>query len=143
MTVARILANKGRNVVTVRPEQTLLEISTELMRHGIGAVVVVDVNDSIVGLVSERDIVAAIVSHGPNALFDAVARHMTTNPKVAAEDDTVAYVMETMTLGRRRHLPVVHNGRLTGLVSIGDVVKYRIEAIENDAKGLRDYIATG
>jgi CBS domain-containing protein len=142
MTVARILTNKGRNVVTVRPERTLLEISAELMRHGIGAVVVVDDTDSIVGLVSERDIVAAIVSCGPNALSDSVVRHMTSNPRVASEDDTIVYVMEKMTLERRRHLPIVHNGHLTGLVSIGDVVKYRIEAIENESKGLRDYIAS-
>ena len=79
MTVARILANKGRSVVTTLPERTLQEVSVELMRHGIGALVVVDANDNIVGLVSERDIVMAVADHGPGALLDAVARHMTAN----------------------------------------------------------------
>ena len=140
MTVARILANKGRSVVTTGPERTLHEVSLELMRHNIGALVVVDANDDIVGLVSERDVVAAVANHGPNALLDAVTRHMTASPGVAAEDDTVDSTMETMTLERQRHLPVVHNGRLTGLVSIGDVVKYRIDQIENERMALHDYI---
>jgi CBS domain-containing protein len=140
MTIARILADKGRRVVTAQPERTLQEISAELIRHAVGALVVVDANDDIVGLVSERDVVAAIASHGPDVLFETVAQHMTTNPIVAAEDDTVDSTMETMTRERRRHLPVVHNGRLAGLVSIGDVVKYRIDAIEYERKALHDYI---
>jgi len=140
MTIARILADKGRRVAMTQPERTLQEVSAELIRHGVGALVVVDANDDIVGLVSERDIVAAIANHGPDVLFDAVAQHMTTNPIVAAEDDTVDSTMETMTRERRRHLPVVHNGRLAGLVSIGDVVKYRIDAIEYERKALHDYI---
>jgi CBS domain-containing protein len=81
MTVARILANKGRGVVTTLPERTLQEVSVELMRHGIGALVVVDANDDIVGLISERDVVMAVADHGPRALLDAVAHHMTTNPR--------------------------------------------------------------
>ena len=89
MTVARILANKGRSVVTTGPERTLQEVSVELMQHGIGALVVVDANDDIVGLISERDVVMAVADHGPGALLDAIARHMTTNPRVMTEDDTV------------------------------------------------------
>jgi len=140
MTVARILANKGCGVVTTRPERTLQEVSVELMRHGIGARVVVGANDDIVGLISERDVVMAVAKHGPDALLDAVARHMTTNPRAATEDDTVGSTMETMTLERQRHLPVVNNGGLTGLISIGDVVKYRLDQIENERKALHDYI---
>ena len=140
MTVARILANKGRSVVTTLPERTLQEVSVELMRHGIGALVVVDANDNIVGLVSERDIVMAVADHGPRALLDAVARHMTTNPRLATEDDVVSSAMETITLEHQRHLPVVNNGELTGLISIGDVVKYRLDHIENERKALHDYI---
>jgi CBS domain-containing protein len=140
MTVARILANKGRSVVTTLPERTLQEVSVELMRHGIGALVVVDANDDIVGLISERDVVVAVAYHGPDALLDAVARHMTANPKAGIEDDTVGSTTETMTLERQRHLPVVNNGELTGLISIGDVVKYRLDQIENERKALHDYI---
>jgi CBS domain-containing protein len=140
MTVARILANKGRSVVTTLPERTLQEVSVELMRHGIGALVVVDANDDIVGLISERDVVMAVADHGPRALLDAVARHMTANPRAATEDDTVGSTMETITLEHQRHLPVVNNGELTGLISIGDVVKYRLDQIENERKALHDYI---
>ena len=140
MTVARILANKGRGVVTTRPERTLQEVSVELMRHGIGALVVVDANDDIVGLISERDVVVAVAYHGPDALLDAVARHMTANPRVVTEDDAVSSAMETMTLERQRHLPVETNGELTGIISIGDVVKYRLDQIENERKALHDYI---
>jgi CBS domain-containing protein len=142
MTVARILAKKGRNVATTGPEQTLQEISIELTRRGIGALVVVDTSDAIVGIISERDIVAAIADRGTDALADPVARHMTKNPQVAAERDTVNSTMETMTNQRFRHLPVTERGHLTGIVSIGDVVKYRIEEIEYEHKALRDYIAT-
>lgn len=140
MTIARILANKGRLVVTAQSERTLQEISAELILHAVGALVVVDANEDIVGLVSERDVVAAIASRGPDVLYDTVAQRMTTNPIVAAEDDNVDSTMETMTRERRRHLPVVHNGRLVGIVSIGDVVKYRIDAIEYERKSLHDYI---
>jgi CBS domain-containing protein len=142
MTVARILANKGRNVVTTQPHRTLLEISRELLRHKIGAMVIADANDNVVGLISERDIVEAIASHGPDALSDAASRHMVTNPRTVDENDTVDETMQTMTLERRRHLPVLRDGRLVGLVSIGDVVKYRIEAIEREHEELRVYIAT-
>ncbi len=142
MTVASILAAKGRCVVTTRPHRTLQQASAELTLHKIGALVVTDANDEVVGLISERDIVAAIANRGADALFDTVAQHMQTNLKLAAEDDTVDSTMETMTVERRRHLPVLCDGRLTGLVSIGDVVKYRIELIETEQRALRDYIAT-
>ena len=103
---------------------------------------VLDANEAIIGIISERDIVIAIAERGNDALSDPVARHMTKNPKVATERDTIDATMETMTLQRFRHLPVVEKGRLAGLVSIGDVVKYRIEEIEYEHKALRDYIAT-
>jgi CBS domain-containing protein len=136
-----MLANKGRIVMTTGPERTLQEVSLELMRHNIGALVVVDANDGVVGPVSERDVVAAVANHGPNALLDAVARHMTENPIVAAEEDTVDSSMEAMRLRRQRHLPVVHNGRLTGLVSIGDVGEYRIDQIEHERRALHNYLS--
>ena len=142
MSIARILARKGRDVVTTRQDKTLQEISVELTRRGIGAIVVVDEGEAIIGIVSERDIVAAIANRGAGVLSESVEHHMTKFPKVASEDDTVDATMETMTNQRFRHLPVVDRGRLVGLVSIGDVVRYRIEMIEGEHKALRDYIAT-
>ncbi len=142
MTVARILAKKGRDVATTSEDRTLNEISVDLTRRGIGALVVVDSSGSIVGIISERDIVAAISNRGADALADPVALHMTKDPKVASERDTIHSTMETMTVERFRHMPVIERGRLVGLVSFGDVVKYRIEEIEYEHKALRDYIAT-
>jgi CBS domain-containing protein len=142
MTVARILAKKGRNVATTSQDRTLQEISVDLTRRGIGALVVVDSSGAIVGIISERDIVAAIFNRGTDALADPVALHMTKNPRLASERDTIHSTMETMTIERFRHMPVIDRGRLVGLVSIGDVVKYRIEEIEYEHKALRDYIAT-
>jgi CBS domain-containing protein len=120
----------------------LQEVSAELTRQGVGALVVVDADGAIVGLISERDIVVAIAGRGADALTDPVARHMVENPKAATERDTIHSTMETMTNQRFRHLPVIDRGRLTGLVSIGDVVKYRIEEIEYEHQALRDYIMT-
>ena len=142
MTVARILTEKGREVITTRPDRTLHEATVELTRHGVGALVVVNEIGQIVGLVTERDIVTAVARCGPGALVDAVAGFMVKSPKVAAEDDTIDVTMETMTLQRCRHLPVVRRGQLVGLVSIGDVVKYRIQTIEHEQKALLNYIAT-
>ncbi|PWB81053.1 MAG: inosine-5-monophosphate dehydrogenase [Methylocystaceae bacterium] len=142
MSVARILAKKGDEVVTTTPQRTLLDVSAELTRRGIGALVVVDFEDEVVGLIAERDIVGAVARHGVEALYDEVSRHMTVNPKMVAADDSVDVTMEAMTIGRKRHLPVLRNGRLAGLVSIGDVVKYRIDEIEAERRALREYIAT-
>lgn len=142
MNVARILARKGAEVVTTTPRRTLLDVSVELTRRGIGALVVVDFDDDVVGLITERDIVGAIARYGVEALLDEVSRHMTANPLVIAEDDSVDATMEAMTVERRRHLPVLREGRLAGLVSIGDVVKYRIDEIEAERQALRQYIAS-
>ena len=114
MTVARILTKKGRDVATTSEDRTLQEISVDLTRRGIGALVVVNSSGSIVGIISERDIMAAIADRGAEGLSDPVARHMTKNPKVAAEDDTVHSTMETMTIGRFRHLPVINGGDSSG-----------------------------
>ncbi len=141
MTVSMILAEKGRHVVTSLPTITLQEVAQELMRHGIGALVVVDGGGEVVGLISERDLVSAVATFGPRALEEQVANHMQSNPITALEHDTVDATMQTMTLERRRHLPVVRDGRLSGLVSIGDVVKYRIRVIEEEHRSMREYIA--
>lgn len=142
MSVAHILARKGTEVVTIAPRSTLLDVSAELARRGIGALVVVDYDDRVVGLIAERDIVAAVARYGVDALYDEVARHMIVDPQMIAEDESVDATMEAMTIGRRRHLPVLRGGRLAGLVSIGDVVKYRIDEIDAERAALREYIAT-
>jgi CBS domain-containing protein len=141
MTVSRILAAKGRCVVTTRTHRTLHEIVAELALHEIGALVVVDLNDEVVGLISERDVIAALAANGIGVMQDAVERHM-VKPRVMDEKDSIEEAMETMTQERRRHLPVMREGRLSGIISVGDVVKFRLETIENEHKALRDYIAT-
>ncbi|PWB93457.1 CBS domain-containing protein [Methylosinus sporium] len=142
MNVARILARKGAEVVTIAPGRTLLQVAEELTRRGIGALVVVDDDDEVVGLITERDIVGAIARRGVEALCDEVARFMTVDPMSISEDHTLEATMEAMTVERRRHLPVLREGRLAGLVSIGDVVKCRIDEIESERQELRAYIAT-
>jgi CBS domain-containing protein len=142
MTVARILAIKGIDVVTTNPEVTLLGAADVLARHKIGAVVVAGPHKEVLGILSERDIVRAVSNGGPDALNDPVSRHMTSKVISATEDQSVETTMATMTESRIRHLPVLRDGRLVGVVSIGDVVKIRLEAIETEHKALREYIAT-
>jgi len=141
MTIARILSAKGRCVVTTRKHRTLHEIVAELALHQIGALVVVDLNDEVVGLISERDIIVALAANGPAVLQDVVSRY-TVKPRVMDEKDSIEEAMETMTRERRRHLPAMREGRLSGIISVGDVVKFRLETVENEHKALRDYIAT-
>jgi CBS domain-containing protein len=142
MTVARILDDKGHRVVTTTPYASLQDIARELAQNGIGALVIVNSNGDVEGTISERDIVAAIASYGALALADTALRHMAPRPPIIEERDSVDSVMELMTTQRRRHLPVARDGRLAGLVSIGDVVKYHIQTIEYERKALRDYITS-
>jgi CBS domain-containing protein len=142
MNVARILARKGAEVATTTPRRTLLDVAADLTRLGIGALVVVGPEDDVVGLITERDIVAAVARYGVEALYDDVARFMAVDPMSVAEEDGLDATMEAMTVERRRHLPVLRGGRLAGIVSIGDVVKWRIDEIEAERRELRAYIAT-
>lgn len=142
MTVARILGDKGREVITTQPHRTLLEVIELLAGKGIGAVVVSDAARSVLGIISERDIVRAIGANGSGALGEPVSRYMTVKVTTVTEDTLIHSVMETMTHGRFRHMPVVENGKLVGLISIGDVVKHHVSEIENEKRALTDYIAT-
>ena len=142
MTVARILSSKGRDVVTVAPHRTLSEILRILNEKRIGAVVVGGADGEVLGIFSERDLVRALGGHGTEVMDQAVSRHMTSRVVTATEDMTVNQAMERMTEGRFRHIPVVEHGRLVGLVSIGDVVKYRIAEIEQERQDMLDYIGT-
>jgi CBS domain-containing protein len=141
MTVARIINDKGRDVITVLAESTLAEVAAILSEKRIGAVVVMD-KDAIRGIVSERDIVRAVAKHGGDGLAMPVADWMTAKVVTCRPEDTINDVMEKMTHGRFRHLPVVKHGKLAGIVSIGDVVKRRIEDVEREADQIREYIAT-
>ena len=142
MSIARILALKGAEVYTTTPEQTLKDVAGQLAQRGIGALVVIDRWDEVAGVISETDIMAAIGAHGAEALDDTVARHMGRNFRFLTEQDTVDDAMETMTVERRRHLPVLRDGRIVGLVSIGDAVKFQIDTIEAERRALHQYIAT-
>jgi CBS domain-containing protein len=142
MSVARILATKGREVVTTQPHRTLREAAEVLAARGIGAVVVSDVQGSVHGILSERDIVRAIGRGGPSALDDAVSVHMTSRVVTTTEAESVYETMERMNNGRFRHLPVLKDGKLDGIVSIGDVVRFRLAEMETEHSALREYIAT-
>jgi CBS domain-containing protein len=142
MNVKGILDEKGRNVVTLGPEATLADAMRVLAEHSIGALVITKGGGRIAGILSERDIVRAIARDGAGALESSIASAMTAKVKVCHEDNTVNEVMEIMSVGRFRHLPVEKDGVLDGIVSIGDVVKRRIEEVEREAEDIRSYIAT-
>ncbi len=141
MTVARIINEKGREVVTVPPTASLAEVAAVLSEKRIGAVLVVE-DGAIRGIISERDIVRALARYGSEALRKLAGNCMTTGVVTCRPEDTINDVMQKMTSGRFRHLPVIENGRLAGIVSIGDVVKRRIEEVEMEAEQIREYIAT-
>ena len=142
MGISSILREKGGEVATIPVTNPVRDVVAELVVRRIGALLVVDGN-AIVGLVSERDIVRALAADGAAAL-DRPARDVMTSPVVTiTPHDSVNMAMELMTGRRIRHLPVVEDGRLVGLVSIGDLVKRRIEEVEQEALALKDYIATG
>lgn len=142
MTVKSILEAKGHDVMTLGPNEKLAEAVRLLAEHKIGALVVTNGDRKIVGILSERDIVRVIAREGAAALDLAVRSAMTPKVKICNENHTVNEVMEIMTRGRFRHLPVEKDGLLDGIVSIGDVVKRRIEDVEREANEIRNYIAT-
>jgi CBS domain-containing protein len=142
MTVARRLAVKGRDVFTTQPHRTLQETAELLALKSIGAVVVTGADGTVLGIISERDIVRALAQDGATALNDSVSRHMTRAVFTTTSSACIHDIMEQMTHSRFRHVPVVEEDRLTGLISIGDVVKHRIAEIETEHRALRDYIAT-
>ena len=142
MTVKAILEAKGHDVVTLGPNEKLSEAIRLLAERRIGALVVTNGDRKIVGILSERDIVRTIGKEGASALDFIVRDVMTPKVNICNEHHTVNEVMEIMTRGRFRHLPVERNGQLDGIISIGDVVKKRIEDVEREAEDIRSYIAT-
>ncbi|MCB1430408.1 MAG: CBS domain-containing protein [Nitratireductor sp.] len=141
MTVALILADKGRDVFTVDPQTAVSDVVDTLASKKIGAIVVTDASGVVCGIVSERDIVREISLRGAGMLDQPVSHCMTRKVVSCSEEDTIDAVMGIMTRNRFRHLPVTASGKLTGIVSIGDVVKRKIEQAVRDAEELRNYIA--
>ena len=140
-TLSLILSQKGRDVVTTAPHRTVREVAQVLHDKSIGAVVVTGADGIVLGIFSERDVVK-VLALGGAALEDSVSKHMTARVVTATEDTGVLQLMGRMTEGRFRHIPVVDGGRLRGLVSIGDLVKYRIAEIETERQAMLDYIGT-
>ncbi|MDP9839472.1 CBS domain-containing protein [Neorhizobium huautlense] len=140
-TVKSMLDAKGRNVVAVSRDQTLSEVATILNEKQIGAVVVTSLEGRIAGIFTERDLVRAIAREGAAVLEKPVSSSMTTSVTHCREDNTDDELMEIMTAGRFRHVPVEADGTLVGIISIGDVVKSRISEIEHEAEQIKAYIA--
>ena len=141
MNVEQLLRDKGREVISVQPHRTLAEAIRTLSEKRIGAVVVMGADGALIGILSERDIIRALGAQGGAALDSAVSSSMTSKVVTCRPQTSVDELMEIMTTGRFRHVPVVENGRVTGIVSIGDVVKHRVAAIEAESQAMRDYIA--
>jgi CBS domain-containing protein len=144
MNVKAILAAKERNlggdIIDIEPTADLKTAAQLLSAHRIGAVVIRGAGGRLAGILSERDIVRAVSEHGSAALALPVGQVMTRNVTTCTEDDNIASIMERMTEGKFRHMPVVAKDVLIGLISIGDVVKQRVEEVEQDAEAMRDYI---
>lgn len=141
MKIEQLLRGKNRQVVTVMDHSVIDTLVHRLRQEKIGAVVVSDDDASVHGIISERDVINALAEYGPRALQMTVGELMTKNVTTCGPDDDIRDIMHTMTQRRVRHIPVTRNGRLIGLVSIGDVVKNRLEDMEMEANVLRDYIA--
>ncbi len=142
MNVKAILAAKGGDIVSIEPTADLSAAAKLLSTHRIGAVVIRGAGGRLAGILSERDIVRAVSDHGADALSVPVGQIMTRNVTTCGENDSIADIMERMTAGKFRHMPVLRDGQLIGVVSIGDVVKQRVGEIEQDTEALRGYIQT-
>jgi CBS domain-containing protein len=142
MLVSQILRTKGDLVFTATPSDTVGAICALLHSRRVGAMVVMD-GDRLAGIVSERDIVRALAEGGGGALLKPVSDYMTRDVHVADPSETINALLSQMTDRRIRHLPVCEKGRLIGIISIGDLVKYKISEVEAEADGLKAYIAAG
>lgn len=142
MHVQAILGDKGSNVVSIRPDATILEACRLLTEHRIGAVLVLD-GGSVAGVFSERDLVRAVAEQGSSCLDVALSTVMTRNVVTCQPTDSLDDVMAVMTARRIRHLPVLDAGRLVGIISIGDVVKHRLDEAALEVDSLREYVLAG
>jgi CBS domain-containing protein len=142
MTISIILASKGREVVTIAPSASLASAVGLLVEKRIGAVLILGADRRVVGILSERDVVCALAERGAGALEEPVSQTMTHKVSTCNENESVLNIMERMTEGRSRHVPVIDQGELVGIVSIGDVVKHRLHEMERDSTAMHDYILT-
>jgi CBS domain-containing protein len=142
MIVKAILSAKGSDVISIEPTASLETAVRTLTEHKIGALLVLGPDRRVVGILSERDIVRALAKHGAGVLTQPLSRVMTRKVVTCSQSDTVDVLMERMTTGKFRHLPVVEQEQLIGVVSIGDVVKHRLQEMERESAALRDYIQT-
>lgn len=143
MNIGQVLKAKGRTVATARPDTTLLDIVNRLTQKRIGAIVIVGDNGDVAGIVSERDVVRKLGERGPDVLLEPVSKTMTANVITCQENTTLDELMEVMTQGRFRHVPVIEDGALVGIVSIGDIVKHHIAEVEMEVTAMRGYFVTG
>jgi CBS domain-containing protein len=142
MTVSTILADKGRDVVTIDPTASLTDAVQLLAEKRIGAALILGADHRVVGIISERDVVRALAERGAAALAEPVSQTMTRKVETCNDGEPISSIMERMTAGKFRHVPVVDQGRLVGIVSIGDVVKHRVQQIESESAAMREYILT-
>ena len=142
MIVKSILATKGSDVMSIEPTATLETAVHKLAEHRIGALLVLGPDQRVVGILSERDVVRVLAERGVSVLGEPLSKVMTRKVVTCGQADTVAAIMELMTTGKFRHVPVVEQDRVVGVISIGDVVKYRLREIEDESMALRDYIQT-
>ncbi|MGB0574885.1 MAG: CBS domain-containing protein [Alphaproteobacteria bacterium] len=141
MLIEQILRNKGSDVVTARASETVAQAAIRMEANSIGALVIIDDDNAPVGILSERDIAHGINEYGPHLSATPISMLMSCDLVTCRPGDLIADIMATMTERRIRHLPVIDNGKLTGVVSIGDMVKERLNEIEGEANALRIYIA--
>jgi CBS domain-containing protein len=142
MSVAAMLEGKPLNIVSASPDDTVKSAVALLAKHRIGAIIICDKSGDITGILSERDIVRDIAREGAGMLNGPISNYMTKKVLSCTSEDSINHVMEIMTANRFRHMPVSDNGKLVGIISIGDVVKRKIEQAEQEAAALKEYIAT-
>jgi CBS domain-containing protein len=142
MTVSIILADKGRETFTIEPSASLAEAVRVLAGKRIGAALILGADRRIAGIISERDIVRALAERGASVLDEPVSGTMTRKVETCTEGETVSSIMERMTTGKFRHMPVVDQGQVVGIISIGDVVRYRLHQMERESVAMHDYIMT-
>jgi CBS domain-containing protein len=142
MNVSSILAAKGGDVITIEPTATLAAAVDLLTKHRIGAAVILGAGGRVAGILSERDIVHALAARGSAALDEPLSQSMTREVMTCEPDAPITSIMECITNGKFRHMPVVEGGRLAGIVSIGDIVKQRLGEMEQESEAMRDYIQT-
>ena len=143
MRVSGILAAKGATVATISPLATAAEAADKLRLHGVGALVVSADGVTILGVISERDLVRALAERGGHILHESVTELMTSDVVTCAPEDSLEEIMRRMTKRRIRHVPVIVHGSLSGIVSIGDIVKWRLTELEDETRQLQAYISTG